>query len=281
MQILTVNQFDNYLNDIAFQVSLATGVRDSKMLEEFRLYLKDYLIGEILSKKKHIDFEGYGDVPLGVKIALTASGISYGSLGGRELLVEGFDNSSFLYEHALDEAYNMDEELGNNYFDKKIYDFIVNSKRMTYPMLVCPLITYETCLNDRKIGYIHTSEEELKKANTLSNALYSLCDVVKKQMESDGLNSTNSLTYSIIDDLFGKDRHYSLPEKRALIGMAYVDTMISIGEAPDEETVSRTILNLEAASYLGDETIRKYKKIFDKEIKEYYGIGKIIEFPRR
>lgn len=281
MELLNSNDFENYLNEITFQVSMQTGVKDGEMLEEFRIYLKDFLLGEILQKKGYIDLVVGEELPLGIRMALTGSGISYGTIPGGLLKIEGFDNSITLYNYAVSEASKMDNEIGGIYFPNEVLEFITNFRGSNYKDLVGDLINYEVGVKDRFIGYLNNPLEDDRIAAFLSGALYSLSIKVLDKMESEGLYCSNSLTYNIISDIFDDNSHYSLAEKRALIGMVYVDTRITNNEEVDDDIVAHTILDVEAASYKDDSIINKYKNSFEKEINNYYGYGKIIKFPRR
>ena len=281
MELLSLNDFENYLNDITFQVSLQTGVKDNEMLKEFREYLKDYLLGEILQKKGYIDLGIGEELPLGIRIALTGSGISYGTIPGGLLKIEGFDNSVVLYNYAASEVSKMDKELGGDYFPNEVLDFINNSHGVNYRDLVGDLVNYEVGVKDRFIGYINDTKDSSRAADYLTGALYALSLNVLDSMEREGLDATNSLTYNIILDIFNDNDHYSLAEKRALIGMVYIDTKIANNEEIDNDIIAHTILDTEAASYKNDSIINKYKRYFEKEINNYYGYGKIIKFPGR
>ena len=275
MEIKTTNEFDNYLNGITFQVAKLTGVSDSEMLEEFKIYLKDYVLGEILERKSYIDLDSVYGIPVGVKIALSGSGISHGTLPGTKINTEGFINSSFLYRLALEEAYILDREIGNNYFPDKITQFLKKSKRESYYNVVSDLVNYELGLCDRRVGYVAVKEDDDELVNSLSECLNKLKIEVLKEMRITGFNSSNSITYNIVDELFDNTKHYTLPEKRALIGMVYVDTALALGEKVDNNIISQTLLNIEAASYTGNEIINRYKNNFNRQVKDYYGMGKI------
>jgi len=267
-----MNDIINYIYNATLQTQRIFKCIDAKQLNEFKNYLEDAVLFDVIScNEKELNLDK-NKIPNSIKTALIASGISENGIlpMGKGYDLKSISITSDAHHYAKRRIIEIEKERLNGTY-KDNMDRVVSHMRESYATfpIISKLVELGILQNERNCGYIQDSKENTDFFEGVTQATW----LIQEQLlEYYGLK--DSIVYGICSDIYKRPQaqHYSLAATNALSKMAEIDLLTEIeglDEYSDYEGLRFALRNIEAAKVSEPELIKKYEKRFKDKMRTH------------